>query len=286
MADVATKRDTAGGTPATRPARWRNIWVFVAGVMLLAALGGWGVAATTGEPSQPSAEESPFGLLFIISPILVASLLRWFGGDGWRDVGLRFRGDGNWYLLSVLLFPLLSILALGVGSVAGSVSFSGDAAELILSGVAAALVVRMVFAAFEELGWRGYLEPRLEALGMPAARRHLLVGVVWSVWHVPYVLAFDTLSSLSTGVYLPLFLLSVFPMAVIYGVVRSQTGSVWPAVIMHGVANAVAFPLLTSGAVDVENELLFAARPEGLVILAAICVVAAVLWRRYITPLR
>lgn len=44
-----------------------------------------------------------------------------------------------------------------------------------------------VFAFGEELGWRGYLLPKLLPLGKP--RAYLLLGIVWGLWHLPLVLA-------------------------------------------------------------------------------------------------
>ncbi len=52
----------------------------------------------------------------------------------------------------------------------------------------------LVFAPFlnglfgfgEELGWRGYLLPKLMPLGKP--RAYLLLGIIWGLWHAPLVL--------------------------------------------------------------------------------------------------
>jgi len=264
-----------------RPARWRNIVIYIVGVLALAGIGGAVAVAETGELGSPDAGESAGMLLFILSPILVASLLRWFGKDGWADAGLRFkaRGNGHWYLLALLLFPALSAVAVGLGAATGAVTFAEGAAGAFAAAFAVTLVIRMVFAAFEEFGWRGYLEPRLANLGVPAARRHLIVAAVWGVWHVPYILAVDVMTDLPLVAYLPLFLVAIVPMSFIYGVVRERTGSVWPAVLMHGMSNAVAFPLLLPEVLTLDNELVFAARPEGLITLAGLVVTAAVLWR-------
>ena len=52
----------------------------------------------------------------------------------------------------------------------------------------------LVFAPFlngllgfgEELGWRGYLLPKLMPLGKP--RAYLLLGIIWGLWHLPLLL--------------------------------------------------------------------------------------------------
>jgi hypothetical protein len=46
--------------------------------------------------------------------------------------------------------------------------------------------VNGVFGFGEELGWRGYLLPKLLPLGRP--RAHLLLGIIWGLWHLPLVL--------------------------------------------------------------------------------------------------
>jgi len=46
--------------------------------------------------------------------------------------------------------------------------------------------VNGVFGFGEELGWRGYLLPKLMVLGKVKA--YLLVGIVWGLWHLPLIL--------------------------------------------------------------------------------------------------
>ena len=64
-----------------------------------------------------------------------------------------------------------------------------------------------------------------------------------------------------------MFSVAVLAMAVIWGVARDRTGSVWPAVLGHGMANAVAWPLLAADVVVIDTPLLFGARPESLAVL-------------------
>jgi membrane protease YdiL (CAAX protease family) len=43
-----------------------------------------------------------------------------------------------------------------------------------------------LFGFGEELGWRGYLLPKLMPLGKP--RAYALLGLIWGLWHLPLVL--------------------------------------------------------------------------------------------------
>ena len=125
-----------------------------------------------------------------MSPLLLAVGLRTIGREGWADAGLRLGRERGWYAVALLLFPVLFAVPVVLGALTGDVHVAPGAAERFAALFATGLVARLTFAAFEEFGWRGYLEPRLAALGVPALRRHLAVGVLWAVWHVPYIVAF------------------------------------------------------------------------------------------------
>ena len=47
--------------------------------------------------------------------------------------------------------------------------------------------VNGLFGFGEELGWRGYLLPKLMPLGK--WRAYILVGIIWGLWHAPLILA-------------------------------------------------------------------------------------------------
>ena len=57
---------------------------------------------------------------------------------------------------------------------------------LVVVSLFVAPFVNSVFAFGEELGWRGYLLPKLIPLGK--LRAYLLLGVIWGAWHWPLVL--------------------------------------------------------------------------------------------------
>lgn len=107
-------------------------------------------------------------------------------------------------------------------------------------------VLNSVFAAGEEIGWRGWLQPALMPLGTWPAL--VITGVVWGLWHSPIILLgynFDR-ADLS-GV---LFMVGgCVAWGLFLGWLRLRSDSVWPAVLAHGSLNAVGgFVLVLSAA--------------------------------------
>lgn len=263
-------------TRTPRPASWRNVTIYAVGVMVLSVLGALALAGAEDKSTSPGA------LLFVLSPILMAVALRTLGRDGWADAGLGIGRERGWYVFGALWIPAASAVALLVGALTGRVHAGDGGLSLFGTLVATGLVARTLFALFEEWGWRGYLEPRLQALGVRGLRRHLAVGALWAVWHVPYILAMGSeYTDVPLALQIPLFTVAVLAMAVVLGVMRARTGSVWPAVVEHGLANAVAFALLDPGVVRIDAPLAFAARPESLVVLPILVATAVVVWRRW-----
>lgn len=183
-------------------------------------------------------------LIWIVVPLLTMAILRTWAGDGWKDFGVRPRMKGNDfpYAVSLLFFPVLAALVAGAGALLGWADVSGPASSLI-AGVSAALLPQFVKNLFEEFAWRGYMAPKLLGLGYPRLAVHVAVGLVWGAWHIPYLhLFFDTGESMAT--FIPRMMIGVVAMAVLYGEIRLATGSVWPAVLMHTVGNAVVNTLV------------------------------------------
>lgn len=69
---------------------------------------------------------------------------------------------------------------------------------------------------FEELGWRGYMQPNLEKVVnyLPSV---LIVGIIWSIWHLPLWLIKGTpQSALPFGLYAILGIVLAFSFTTIY----------------------------------------------------------------------
>ena len=255
----------------------RNLIIF--STMSLAA--GWiGAWVNTVVPS-PSLQESLGILVFIMFPFLAVFLLRGLGGDGWKDFGLRLNLKGNWgwYLLSLLMYPASILLTLGLGAVFGAVSFDGLRSQgfgALLSAIGLGFAMSLMKNIGEEFAWRGYLTPRFKALGLGDFANHMLTGVIWGLWHIPYWLfmlgpaIIKEYSSLGVTGFVVMGLVGIFPTALVYGELRMKTDSLWPAFLAHIAINALSPQLVMMGFVNLKpnSELFFSPGLDGLLMMA------------------
>jgi membrane protease YdiL (CAAX protease family) len=115
------------------------------------------------------------------------------------------------------------------------------AAIQIASALTIAPIINALFALGEEVGWRGYLLPKLAPLGY--RRAVVLSGLVWGVWHWPliamgYNYGFDYAGFPWTGMLA--FLAFTVGAGTFLAALTVREGSVWPASIGHGAINAIA----------------------------------------------
>ena len=158
-----------------------------------------------------------------------------------RDLGMTHAGFRAWPLAvgAPLLIHLVSLLILAVvGSVIVVVPQGSGSPLQLAVHIALGLVISTVFALAEEVGWRGYLLPRLLGIGvMPAM---LLVGLLHGLWHLPVMLGTDYYHGAGNPVIVvPMFLATLTLAGVFFGFLRLWTGSVWPVAIAHSAANIV-----------------------------------------------
>jgi len=222
----------------------RNLTIFIT-LVLASGWIGWGLDRLMGNPSVDS-----LGMLvWIITPLVVSLLLRAFGGDGWKDFGIKpnFKGNWIWYLFSILVFPVVTALVVIAGSAFGWIRFpnlSANTPALILQAFALGLLPQLIKNIFEEAPWRGYLAPKVYSLGLNDYAGHTIVGLVWGAWHIPYYLFFldratlADFSTLNVVVYIVLAIWIMISWSFVYGEIRLLTNSFWPAVLMHAVEDA------------------------------------------------
>jgi uncharacterized protein len=110
------------------------------------------------------------------------------------------------------------------------------AAQFLNVGIGA--LINTVPALGEEIGWRGWLLPKLMPLGpVPAI---IISGVIWGAWHAPLILLGYNYPGVPgwLGVLLMIGMCTVI--GGVFGWLRLRSGSVWPAALAHGSFNAAA----------------------------------------------
>jgi uncharacterized protein len=128
--------------------------------------------------------------------------------EGFQNMGLRFGPWKNYLIIGLLipaLFALIYLITalLGFGQPDWNLDtfiqiFTASGLEpppmpdtrLVLLGVffttlTVGTLMNWLFCFGEELGWRGYLLPKLMPLGK--TRAYLLIGLIWGAWHWPLI---------------------------------------------------------------------------------------------------
>ncbi len=241
----------------------RNLIIFTILVLASGWLGRW-IDAPTGSP--PSSEGMGMGI-WIIAPFVISFLLRAFAGDGWQDLGIKpaFKGNGVWYAISILVYPLCAMLIVVIGLAAGVISFSSSATfEMFVQAFILLLVSQILTNILEEFGFRGYLAPKMYTLGLNIFVAHALVGLIWGLWHVPYLAAITPYTTESLTTLLPRFLLGTIAVSIVYGEIRILTNSVWPAVLMQTAGGTFVGALMLDDLITISSGgWLFAPVLEG-----------------------
>jgi membrane protease YdiL (CAAX protease family) len=174
-----------------------------------------------------------FGFVALFGPAVAAYVVTRAttgaaGVRAWREKLGMWRVGLVWYGVAMLIPELVS----GLGAVTSvALGAPSDIGHLPVDGLKLALFVSVVG---EELGWRGWLLPRLLERRQPLAAS-LWVGVIWAGWHLPtFVLPGTTQSHFP----LPAYVIYVCALSVLFTWLYFKTrGSTFYATVLHGCVN-------------------------------------------------
>lgn len=207
----------------------------------------WGLAVMLGL----SLESLPGTILMAlggVGPLVGALVLLWPMRDRplwtayWQRVIDVRRIPGAWYAVIFLFTPLLTLVALGIDALLNGASYFNF--ESVWLAGPWAVISSALFTLFfgpvpEELGWRGYALSPLQARH-GALKASLILGAIWSVWHIPLFLlpgAYQYeigLGTLASGRYF----VSIIPEAIFITWVFNHTErSTLAAILFHFVTN-------------------------------------------------
>ncbi|MGQ0604894.1 MAG: CPBP family intramembrane glutamic endopeptidase [Anaerolineales bacterium] len=168
---------------------------------------------------------------------------------------LHWRTGWQWYLVAFGLMPALYIV--GVYLHAAFTRVSPDFSKIMaykLFGESANLPLFVLpfflidlIANGEEIGWRGFVLPRLQAR-YNALASTLILGVIWGLWHLPKFLSHFDLVAFGW------FMLHTLAFAVILTWLYNSTrGSLLLVAICHAAINTVGIFLPVANTTSGEN---------------------------------
>ena len=166
-------------------------------------------------------------MLYAWAPIITAGVTVWLLNESVRDWFGQLRNlrtGVHWYLIGIV------IMMLGTEAETIVVVLLGGDATVPYAPISSYIfnfgVTLFLAGALEELGWRGFLQPRLQQR-FTALRASIVIGVVWGLWHVPMVLT-------GTGDFTIFweYLLNVIALSVILGWLYNNTEGALPVVMI------------------------------------------------------
>jgi membrane protease YdiL (CAAX protease family) len=164
------------------------------------------------------------------------------GREALRQRMRHWRAGWQWYLFILIGIPALLIVGILVlpGAMAG---FPGLTNGLLLSYPLYLVAAFFGVGLGEETGWRGFALPHLQGRYGPLWGT-LLLGVLWTCWHLPDFLTASKGGGPDTGfatflANFPIFLLAVVSLALIMTWIFNHTGgSIFIAIVAHASVDA------------------------------------------------
>ncbi len=163
--------------------------------------------------------------------------------DYWKRVISFRRIPFKWYLVILLFVPAINGLAVVLDIMTGGSGATWGEAALNIIPDPLSVIPSILFASLipfvEELGWRGFVLDRLQERHN-ALVSSLIVGVVWSLWHLPLFFVADTYQAgLGVGTLtFWLFLFGVLPLSIPFSWIYNNTNRSTLAVILfHSMVN-------------------------------------------------
>jgi membrane protease YdiL (CAAX protease family) len=200
-----------------------------------------------------------------------------YGQEGRRDYWRRvvdFKRIGvRWYLVILLSAPILNVLAALLDMLLGGIGATWGDAALNFVVAPLSIVPSILFATLipfiEELGWRGYSLDRLQAK-WSALVSTLILGSVWSLWHLPLFFVEGTyqanlgVGTLEFWVFMIGIVALSFPFTWIYNDTRRSTLAV---ILFHAMINFTGEVIAITERADAIATTLWIVAAAGIVVL-------------------
>ena len=271
---------------AVRRAR-QGLLVFASFLIPLSLFGYW---FNINHPDLPL--NAPI-LPMMFAPGLASILTRLLRREGFADVSFRRRNMkvGNTFLFAYGFPLIVGVVAYGVAFLTGLAKFEppsfplaeGSPFTKLAAGLALAatlgVLLSFVTSVGEEVGWRGYLLPRM--IQADISRPILITSLIWGAWHLPVLFAGVYAMGPSHWVSAICLMVTAVSIGPMLAWLRLRTGSIWPCIILHATWNGLINAGFTQ-AVQNHAENMWVGE-TGILVVATL-VIAVLLLRKKLKP--
>lgn len=186
----------------------------------------------------PTADGGLLVMGLMWTPGLVALALQWRFRGSLRGLGWGFGGWRYWLLgyFAPVLYALVTYVLIWASPLGdfdwGALDRLQARWYLLIPGS----IQSCLLALGEEIGWRGFLVPRLARFSS-FDRTSIVSGLVWAVWHYPLILFAGYSGGLPAWYSVLCFTVTLVGISYLFAWITLKSGSVWPAMLLHASHN-------------------------------------------------
>lgn len=156
-----------------------------------------------------------------------------------RELGLFNLARVQWYVIALALPTTAILISYLIATLLGyfSLDLKMPWYTLIYRTFIFTFMWPFVWAMTEEIGWRGFLQPKLTTLfGLRLGI--FFTGVIWATWHYIFIFSGNYYEAGNPFINTVLFTITVILMSFAIGWIRWESQSTWPCILFHSASNA------------------------------------------------
>lgn len=188
-----------------------------------------------------STDAQSLGLIAVVpgafGPPLAALAVVWLTGDdvrNWLQTVGRIHASLRWYGIALMVPVAMVTVGTIVLAVLGVDLAVGELPLRITIFLPTVLFMALLGGGQEELGWRGFVLPRLERRFRPWSAA-IALGIIWAVWHLPL---FYLPGASQFGRSFTIYGINVIGLSVLFTWLYNKSASVAVVTVLHGSYNA------------------------------------------------
>jgi CAAX protease family protein len=215
--------------------------------------------------------------LLMLAPGLAAIITYLVFEHSLRPIGWKL-GKITYLLIGLVIPFIYCIFEYGYVWLTGQGRFNGQFPPIFPIFLVTLLFNGTLSALLEEVGWRGFLVPKMIKLS-GFTRTAVVTGLIWAVWHYPLII-FTNVGSDNTPLQISLACFTIFVVGLSFPAawLRLESGSIWPPALLHSSQNVFMLYVFNVLTTDSGNTLRLLGE-QGALTAAVGLILAILFWR-------